>query len=239
VSREIHTIFQDAFHRLCPRTPLPPLSIEFFPFANVNSTIRLREGHLRVRLSDLLEGAPESVLGALAHILLAKLYRKPVNRVLLGRFRRYVHSHGVQRKAHLVRQLRGRKQVFSARGAVYDLEELFEDLNRRFFGGLLAQPRLTWSRDHARSRLGHFDPAHNTIVISRTFDAPSIPRYAVEYIVYHEMLHLKYPVRMRGSRRSVHTAEFRAEERRFPRLEAARRFLRRLAPQCDPDHTFV
>jgi predicted metal-dependent hydrolase len=239
VKEEIQTIFVHAFHQLCPRTPLPPLSIEFFPFANVNNTIRLREGQLRVRLSDLLEGAPQSVLRALAHILLAKLYRKPVDRALLGRFRRYVHSHAVQRKAHLLRQVRGRKHVLSARGEVYDLEEVFDDLNRRFFGGLLAQPRLAWSRDHARSRLGQFDPAHNTIVISRIFDAPSIPHYAVEYIVYHEMLHLKYPVRMRVIRRSVHTAEFRAEERRFPRFDAARRFLRRLAPHCDADHTFV
>ncbi len=158
------------------------------------------------------------------------MYRKPVKRASLGRFRRYVQSQPIQRKAHLMRQLRGRKLVLSARGKIYDLEELFEHLNRRFFGGLLARPCLTWSRDHAHSRLGHFDPAHNAIVISRILVAPSIPRYVVEYIVYHEMLHLKYPVRMRGSRRSVHTAEFRSEERRFPRLDAARRFLRRLTP---------
>jgi predicted metal-dependent hydrolase len=50
----------------------------------------------------------------------------------------------------------------------------------------------------------------------------------VEYIVYHEMLHLKHPVRMRGSRRCVHSAEFQAEERQFPRLEEAKRFLRLL-----------
>ena len=59
---------------------IPELNIEFFAFANVNNTIRLRNGRLLVRLSDLLEGAPDSVLRAIAHILLAKMYRQPIDR---------------------------------------------------------------------------------------------------------------------------------------------------------------
>ena len=35
----------------------------------------MRQGKLLVRLSDLLEAAPASVLQAIAHILLAKMYR--------------------------------------------------------------------------------------------------------------------------------------------------------------------
>jgi hypothetical protein len=85
----------------------------FFPFANVNNTIRLREGKLLVRLSDLLEGAPETVLRAIAHILLAKMYRKPIIPAQAARYRKYVHSSEVRKKAHLVRQLRGRKRLAS------------------------------------------------------------------------------------------------------------------------------
>ncbi len=65
----------------------------------------------------------------------------------------------------------------------------------RFFGGLLGRPDLTWSEHHAKRSLGHYDAAHNTIVVSRVFDRPSSPRYAIEYLLYHEMLHLKHPVR--------------------------------------------
>jgi hypothetical protein len=50
---------------------MPELGVQFFAFANINNTIRLRKGQLLVRISDLLEGAPVSVLAALAHILLA------------------------------------------------------------------------------------------------------------------------------------------------------------------------
>ena len=69
-------IFQETYQELRPGSFLPELKIEFFAFANVNNTIRLRDGRLLVRLSDLLEGAPEAVLRAIAHILLAKMYRR-------------------------------------------------------------------------------------------------------------------------------------------------------------------
>ncbi len=207
---------------------MPEFAIEFFAFANINNTIRLRQGKLLVRLSDLLEGAPEPVLLAIAHILLAKMYRKPVERACATRYRRYVSSHDLVSKAHLVRQMRGRKRIASAKGHTYDLETVFDDLNTRFFCGLLGRPQMTWSRDHARNSLGHYDPAHNAIVVSRVFDHPRVPHYAVEYIVYHEMLHLKHPVKLRGSRRCVHSAEFQAEERLFPHLDKAKQFLKQL-----------
>ena len=223
---QLSEIFQAAYAELRPRTPAPPMHIRFYPFVSINNTIRLRQSELYIRLSDLLEGAPEPVLHAIAHILFAKLYRKPIDRVHSARYRRYIASHDLAAKARLVRQLRGRKHIHSARGHHYHLEEIFDDLNRRFFHGLMGRPQLTWSRDHARNRLGHYDPAHNAIVISRVFDHPKVPRYVVEYILYHEMLHLKHPVKLRGSRRCVHPREFLEEEKMFPELNHAKKFLR-------------
>jgi predicted metal-dependent hydrolase len=93
---------------------------------------------------------------------------------------------------------------------------------------LLGRPELTWSEHMAKRSLGHYDAAHNTIVVSRVFDRPSSPRYAIEYLLYHEMLHLKHPVKMRGLRRCVHPPEFKAEEALFPQLAEAMQFIKRL-----------
>ena len=221
-------IFQESYRELRPAASIPELEIEFFAFANVNNTIRLRNGRLLVRLSDLLEGAPEAVLRAIAHILLAKMYRRPIDRGYAARYRKYVASHDIVRKAHLVRQMRGRKRLRSARGHFYDLDAIFEELNTRFFHGLLGRPRMSWSQTKTRRILGHYDPAHNAIIISRLFDHFAVPRYVLEYIVYHEMLHLKHPVRLRGTRRCVHSAEFQAEEKLFPHMAEANAFLKRL-----------
>ena len=221
-------IFQETYRELRPASAIPELKIEFFAFANVNNTIRLRDGRLLVRLSDLLEGAPVAVLRAIAHILLAKMYRRPIDRGQATRYRKYVASHDIVRKAHLVRQIRGHKRLRPARGFFYDLDTVFEGLNTRFFHGLMARPRMSWSQTKTRRILGHYDPAHNAIIISRVFDHSAVPPYVLEYIVYHEMLHLKHPVRLRGSRRCVHSAEFQAEEKLFPQAAQANAFLRRL-----------
>jgi hypothetical protein len=228
MSQGIVQIFQETYREFRPIAEMPEFTVEFFAFANLNNTIRLRDGKLRVRLSDLLEGAPEAVLRAIAHILLAKVYRKPLDRAHMLRYRKYAAGHHVARKVHLVRKLRGRKHIASARGEYYDLDDIFDSLNTRYFHGLLGRPNMTWSREPARNALGHYDPAHNAIVVSRIFDHPRVPRYAVEYIVYHEMLHLKHPVKLRGARRCVHPPEFVAEENLFPRLDAAKRFLQHM-----------
>jgi predicted metal-dependent hydrolase len=211
--------FEQEYRELRPRAPMPALEIKFRRFTSLNTTIRLREGRLIVRLSDLLEHAPEGIHRAIAHILLAKLYRKPIAPLYADKYRRYTQSEAVSKQA---------ERISSAQGHFYNLDEVFEAVNRRFFFGLLGRPTLTWSAHAARRMLGHYDAAHNTIVVSRVFDRPSTPRYAIEYLLYHEMLHLKHPVRVRAGRRCVHSKEFQAEERLFPELELAREYLKRL-----------
>jgi predicted metal-dependent hydrolase len=228
VNPELAQLFEEEYRALRPRAPMPPLDIRFRRFTSLNTTIRIREGQVRVHLSDLLEGAPESVLRAIAHILFAKLYRKPLDAGHTTRYRRFTSSDVVIRQTESIRQSRGRKRILGPKGLHYDLEEVFENLNARFFHGLLGRPVLTWSGHMAKRSLGHYDSAHNTIVVSRVFDRKNTPRYAIEYLLYHEMLHLKHPVKVRGGRRCVHPREFQAEERLFPELEAAKQYLKTL-----------
>ena len=228
MSAPLNDIFEQEYRELRPRAPLPMLDIRFRRFTSLNTTIRLREGTLHVRLSDLLESSPETVHRAIAHILLAKLYRKPIAAAQADRYRRYVSSEAVAKGAEHIRQTRGRKRISTPVGHFYDLDEVFESLNVRFFHGLLGRPTLTWSAHAARRMLGHYDAAHNTIVVSRVFDRADTPRCAVEYLLYHEMLHLKHPVRVKAGRRCVHSREFQAEERLFPRLDEAKEYLKRL-----------
>jgi len=221
-------IYSRVFRELKPRTSPPILRVEFCRFANADSFIRLESGRLEVRMSDLFSGAPAPVIEALAHILLGKLYRKPVPRLYSHRYRLYMNRKDVRRQAHLVRQIRGRKFVSGPKGEHHDLQQIFESLNARFFDGMLGQPLLGWSRGVSRSMLGHFDPSHNAIIISRVFDRAEAPALALEYVMFHEMLHLRYPVDHTGAKRRVHTKEFRAAEKVFPQLKEAKELLKRL-----------
>lgn len=221
-------IYRRVFHELKPRTPIPAVEVEFCRFANADSFIRMQDGRIHVRITDLLEGAPAPVMEALAHILLHKLYRRPIPAIYNRRYRLYLNRKDMRRQMHLVRQIRGRKYISGPRGEHYDLDEIFENLNTEHFGGMLGRPQMGWSRRLSRSMLGHFDPSHNAIIISRIFDRAEAPRLALEYVVYHEMLHLRYPVDHNGTRRRVHTREFRQAEKQFPRLKEARELLKKL-----------
>jgi len=221
-------IFARVHREVRPRTPVPSIALEYKQFANADSHVRLEAGVITVKITDLLEGAPAPVIEALAHILLGKLYRKPAARQFEHRYRLYLNRRDMRRRISLVRQTRGRKVHLGSLGTVHNLEEVFEDLNARYFGGMMARPGLGWSHVRSRTRLGHFDPSHQMIMISRIFDDPRAPKLALEYVMFHEMLHLHYPVDHSGTRRCVHTPEFKAHEKQFPQFAEARALLKKM-----------
>jgi hypothetical protein len=221
-------IFRRVHREIRPRSPVVAIQLAFEAFANANSDVRLVENRLQFRVSDVLETAPAPVLEALAHILIGKLYRRPAAAHYAHRYRLYLNRKDVRRKIGEIQVERGRKVHKGPRGIFHNLEEVFEDLNARHFGGMMARPALGWSHVRSRTRLGHFDPAHNMIMISRIFDDFRTPKLALEYVMFHEMLHLHYPVEHSGARRCVHTAEFRAHEKLFPRFEEAKALLKKL-----------
>ncbi|HZS56298.1 MAG TPA: SprT-like domain-containing protein [Bryobacteraceae bacterium] len=198
-----------------PRTPLPRISIRFRKYANANSRICLKDGCLDVEISDLLEAAPAPIQEALASILISKLFRRAPERTVLARYRRYLNRADVRHTLHLAKQQRGRKPLRDAKGSVYDLREIFEDLNFRYFHGLMAQPQLGWSLRPSRTTLGHYDPSHHAIVLSALLDSEKAPELVVQFVMFHEMLHLRFPTEHRGARRCVHTKEFKLAERQF------------------------
>ena len=221
-------IYARVFREIKPRTKPPAIRVEFRPFANADSFIRVTEAGLHVRVADVFEGAPAPVTEALAHILLGKLFRRPIARAYTHRYRLYLNRRDIRQRMHVVRQIRGRKFISGPVGDHHNLEHIFEDLNARFFDCLMGRPLLGWSRGASRSMLGHFDPSHNAIIISRIFDTNRLPRLGLEYVLFHEMLHLRYPVDHRGVRRRVHTREFREAEKKFPQLGQAKEILKRL-----------
>ena len=126
-------IFQRVFAELKPLTGVLEVRVEFCRFANANSLIRLEEGRLHVRITDVLEGAPSAILEALANILLSKFHRRAVPRQFADRYHRYLNRHDMRGKLDLIRQTRGRKLASPPKGDLFDLDKLFDELNFRYF----------------------------------------------------------------------------------------------------------
>jgi len=206
----------------------PQFIVEYHPYTDLTHTIRLREDTAHVRLCDAMSQAPLAAVEAAAALLLGRLYRRRVPEELLVVYREFSYAARTRRALLAQRRKRARRIQHLPAGTHHDLAPLYEELNRRYFGHTLVCPGLAWSTRAWSTQLGCFDPALNQIVINRKLDQEGVPDYVVNYVLYHEMLHQKYPVRFARCRREAHSAQFRAEEKLFANYDKAIRFLKRL-----------
>lgn len=222
-------LFQRVFTRLgCDGRP-PRFRVEFYPYASLVLTIRRREDVVYVRFSDLLRRAPLAVYEGAAALLLGRVYRRKAPRELVRPYLDYARSHRTRNRISQMRRRRVRLAATAPQGRHFDLEKMFDELNVRHFAGSLERPHIGWSTRSWRRQFGCYDPGPNQILLNRRMDHPRVPRVAVEYVLYHEMLHVKHPTRRSGCSLLSHSPEFRAEEKQFPEFERARKILDQLA----------
>jgi predicted metal-dependent hydrolase len=66
-------------------------------------------------------------------------------------------------------------------------------------------------------------------MISITLDDPDVPAFALDFVMYHELLHKKHGSMTVNGRRLSHSQAFRAEERQFAKYYEAERLIKELA----------
>jgi hypothetical protein len=187
-------------------------------------SFRREESVLHLRVHHMFVGAGGDVVKALAEYARA---RSPEAGRRLDQF---VRENRVRIKPIDVE--RARQKPLRARGACHDLEAVSAALNRRYFdGGIDARigwGRGTTGRKRRSIRMGAYYHDTRTILIHPALDRPEVPRYFVELVVYHEMLHQAVPQQRDGDgRRCIHSAEFRRRERLFAEFDRARAWERR------------
>ena len=142
-----------------------------------------------------------------------------------GRCNRQVIRAFISQNRYLLRQRsRAIAPAFFA-GQHFCLKTIYESLNSEYFGRTVTAA-ITWGRSSSRSRvklrtLGSYNVESNTIRINPLLDRKTVPAYFLEFIVYHEMLHAFLGIKKRNGRRSIHSKEFRLEEKKFRYYEKA------------------
>ena len=227
-------IYYRVFRRLKPRTVPPEIVVAFKPYANANCYIRWRNQHLHVLLADSLRLAPVAVAEAIAVILICKIYRREVPEDSLSTYREYMNDKDTRTHLERIRKQRGRKQIESPQGQHFDLDAMFDALNQRYFESALSKPRIGWSKRPSIRTLGHYDPVHHAIVLSKFLDKEAAGYDLVEYVLYHEMLHIKHPIDYSSGRRKIHPKAFREEEARYPEFD---RIKEKLRDYCHRKHS--
>ncbi len=225
----IKKFYAEAFQILDANRSIPEIEVRFYPYIGINHTIRVRSGKVFVRLAELSESAPPEIHEALAFILVGKLLRKKILPQTEKRYREFVKTQEIQAKAAANKRAKGRKIITSSTGENYDLEKIFHKLNLVYFQNSVSKPTLTWSAGKTYRILGHHDATHETIVISKSLDSEKVPKFVVEFVVFHEMLHIFHPTTHRNGRRYNHTAQFRRDEKKFAYFEEAENWIERNA----------
>jgi hypothetical protein len=110
-------------------------------------------------------------------------------------------------------------------GRYFDLEQIYQDLNRTYFESRVAAD-ITWGRrppqrPRTSIRFGSYDAKQRLLRIHHLLDQSFVPQYFVESVVFHEMLHQLIPRQRINGRWSVHPPAFRQAEQRFPYYQLA------------------
>ncbi|HEY3128005.1 MAG TPA: SprT-like domain-containing protein [Acidobacteriota bacterium] len=201
----------------------------FHSYANLNHTIRLRNGRIFLRISDVMRDAPAWALRAIIKILLLKLDRRKISPDLGSAYRCYAESPAVRAKVGQIRRERGRKILNNGAGKFFNLQSTFDQLNSEYFDDQLQVSALSWSKGKTARILGHYDRSHDVIVISRTLDAQWVRPVLFRYILFHEMLHAHLGDQYRDGKRYVHHTAFRREERKFKQYGEAQALMKRFS----------
>ena len=173
-------------------------------------SIKRGQGVLTYRIHHMFLGAPPAVVRGLAR------YAERQDRQAAVLLRNFVDANEEQ----IRRRADPRSFTCDTAGRHHDLQEIFDDLNERYFDGAISA-RITWGprikRRKGRSsiKLGSYTCEDALIRIHPVLDAKDVPAFFVAWIVYHEMLHEIHDMPVVDGRRVYHTPEFRRAEASF------------------------
>jgi len=204
----------------------------FYPYTELKHTWRREADSVSFRLSDYLKDSPEDVLDSMAWYLVCKAFRKECPHQRSERYLRFSRSIELWDRVRDLYISRAKSLMLVPKGKHRDLSTVFDYVNLNYFGNKIHDPILAWINESPSHRLGFYFAPLSLLAVNTAFDSEHVPRYALEFVVYHELLHHLDAIDAKPRRRVHHTKSFKEQERLFSSYADAERWLRRIAA-CD------
>jgi hypothetical protein len=206
-------------------------SAEFGRFSDLKHTWRRSARNAAFKVSDYLEDAPEEVIESLAWYLVSRAYdvRSPGGKC--EKYLDYARSRQLWDAKRSLYLSRARGICTESQGQRRNLRTVFDYVNSTYFRGKISDPTLVWVDESPAKRLGYYFDPLNLLAVNRVFDSERVPRYVLEFVVYHELLHHIDAESGRRRLRVQHTKGFREQERRFSSWADAEEWLGRLVAE--------
>jgi len=185
-------------------------------------SVKRGKGRFEVRLHHMFVDAEPGIVRALARYICGN------DSEASSLINRFIDTN--QDKIRHSLPTRPRKVSLNPQGQFFDLEEIFNSLNQRYFGGRISA-QITWGRRrqgsprrHGSVKMGSYSLEERLIRIHCSLDRSFVPRFFIESVVFHEMLHQEHVIPVVNGRHHFHTPAFRSHERTFEWAEAAKRW---------------
>jgi len=109
-------------------------------------------------------------------------------------------------------------------------KNLIDSVERLLDSGLIGEDDFrnsyyTWASSMAKHKFGQCNQIFRVVSVSPILDDPRVPDYVLDFVIYHETLHLRQEA---GKNRRPHNAQFKAWERAFPEYDAAEDYLKNI-----------
>ncbi len=205
------------------------VSAKFHPYKELKHTWRSHDGGLTFKISDYIRGSPYDVVESLAWYLICRARGKECPKGFSSKYLSHVRTAQFWEVRRSLYLSRARNLSFRPRGSAHDLTAAFDYVNSYYFDGDVPMPALAWAKESPSRRMGFYHQPLGILAVNRALDSERIPRYVLEFVVYHEMLHGVTEPEDGLNRRVFHTREFRARERKFVRHDEAQKCLSRIA----------
>jgi predicted metal-dependent hydrolase len=166
-----------------------------------------------IRLHRMFLAAGKEVLNELSDYIKGTKRKTPL-------IRNFIKSN-----THKITERPPRKFYVKTQGNYYNLLDIYHSINNEYFSGHVSAS-ITWGtkgprRSARRRTLGSYTNQNRMIRINPILDTRIVPRYFLEYIVYHEMLHADIGIEKDNNRRIIHSKEFKRREKMFKHYERA------------------
>jgi hypothetical protein len=204
----------------------------FFSPKEFQASWRLKGREIEIFLSDYLIDAPDTVISDFAGALFSIVKKRTPT--YGDQFMDWVTSDPFINDKRRIYMRRSKNLSGSSMGRN---KEISDSVDRLLDSGLLLPSDIdnsifTWtSRPNVR-KVGYCSPMMRVVAISSALDDDSVPDKIVDYVVYHESLHLRQGYR--PFKRS-HDTQFRNMEKLFPEYADAEKYLKGLADKVRRD----
>jgi predicted metal-dependent hydrolase len=167
-------------------------------------SVREQQNSISLRLHRIFLNADRAVLDEVVRFIVKKGGNTPAIKEFMEKNKTYLKN-----RPH-------RKVTINPNGKTYNLVSIFDSLNREYFNNNVSA-LITWGKRSPKyavrkTTLGSYRKKTNIIRINPILDRRKVPRYVVEYVVYHEMLHVIIETTVKNGRRSIHSKEFKNRE---------------------------